>query len=179
MGWHALVPARVGGKSRLTLPGDWSSACALDTIASLERCPLIDGITVLGDVQSRWSCISDGGSGLNNEISKAAIELPRPLLIILGDLPALQSNELIDLLNHAEKNEKSFVRDHAGTGTTMIMVNGDVTSYFGEGSAEQHLIHGYAELNAPESLRCDVDTLDDLRRAEQIGLGVHTTSLLK
>lgn len=179
MSWYALLPARVGGKSRLGLPGDWSSACAMDTLAAVLEAKSVKEITVLGDLDCTLPVIKDTGQGLNNEIARASSELSRPLLIILGDLPALKRTDLEEVLKNAEAYEKSFVRDLSGSGTTMIMVRDSFTPHFGPNSAALHAADGYVEIKANLSARLDVDTLEDVTRAAEIGLGIETQKLFE
>lgn len=178
--WSVLLPTRSGGKTRLNAPGDWSRACALDTLAAIQACPLVGSITVLGDLDYDGNVIADTGTGLNNEIERVARTLDRPLAIVLGDLPALTADALAEVLKQAATFDKCFVVDHAGTGTTMITLNvADFSAHFGEGSANKHLADGYKELETSTRVRLDVDTYQDLVRASEHGLGVETAKLFK
>lgn len=178
--WSVLLPTRSGGKTRLNAPGDWSRACALDTLAAIQGCPLVGSITVLGDLDYEGNLIADTGTGLNNEITRVARALDRPLAIVLGDLPALTAEALAEVLEQAVNVEKGIVVDHAGTGTTMITLTvADFSPHFGEGSAKKHLADGYRELEACEPVRLDVDTYEDLIRAAAHGLGCETSLLLR
>ena len=175
-----LLPTRSGGKTRLDAPGDWSTACALDTLTAIEGSPLVESITVLGDLKFDGNVVADLGTGLNNEIARAATSLPRPLVIVLGDLPAMTSEDFTAILEQATSVEKGVVIDHAGTGSTMITLTVDqFTPHFGDDSAEQHLADGYVPLAASIRARLDVDTYADLLMATELGLGVETDKLFK
>lgn len=110
--------------------------------------------------------VIDQGEGLD-----AAVELgieragrTRPVAVLLGDLPALQSDELGDALTRAALLDRSFVADREGTGTTLIASTSDHAPAFGAGSAQRHRDNGYVELDVPvdSGLRSDVDTLEQL-----------------
>ncbi|MFN2537599.1 MAG: 2-phospho-L-lactate guanylyltransferase, partial [Mycobacteriales bacterium] len=55
---------------------------------------------------------------------------------------------------------------------------GLVPSY-GPASRERHLASGAVQLVAPESVRRDVDTPDDLEHAVALGVGPHTLAALE
>jgi 2-phospho-L-lactate guanylyltransferase len=71
----------------------------------------------------------------------------------------------------------AFVADMVHTGTTLYTA--PLASFlprFGPGSRLAHLGSGARELEgAAPGLRCDVDDLDDLRRAQELGVGAHTS----
>jgi 2-phospho-L-lactate guanylyltransferase len=97
-----------------------------------------------------------------------------------ADLPALRSSELQAALE-AAGDRRAFVPDRQGTGTTLLLAapGGDLDPRFGVGSAGQHRISGAIALFGPwPSLRCDVDTEEDLRLAQTLGLGAHTANAL-
>lgn len=178
MGWSVLVPVRAGGKTRLKAPGDWTSACALDTLAAIRSCSLVDSVAVIGDLETDVEVKPDLGSGLNQELVRAAKEAQRPLAMILGDLPALKANDLDIILESALHWERAMVTDRSGLGTTMITTTVDeITPRFGIDSAQLHRASGFVELDAPIRARTDVDTYDDLLVAAQLGLGAHTSQL--
>ncbi|WHT18128.1 2-phospho-L-lactate guanylyltransferase [Crossiella sp. CA-258035] len=95
-----------------------------------------------------------------------------------ADLPALRPEELDAAL--AAAPERAFVPDRQGTGTTLLLAGlGPLDPRFGPGSATAHAASGAAELLGPwPSLRCDVDTAEDLIAAAALGLGEHTARLL-
>ena len=179
MTWSVLLPVRTGGKSRLNAAGDWSSACGLDTLDAISGCHSVANITLLGDLPTAHRTIDDHGRGLNAEISEALASMSRPVAVILGDLPALKSDDLDTVLNLALHHPKAFVRDAAGAGTTLVtFTSHDAMTFFGEDSANRHSDAGFVELTSPESVRRDVDTVDDVIAAAQMGLGKRTRELL-
>lgn len=97
-----------------------------------------------------------------------------------ADLPALRSAELQAALE-ASAGRRAFVPDRQGTGTTLLLAapGGELDPRFGVGSAGHHRNSGAIALLGPwPSLRCDVDTEEDLRLALTLGLGVHTANAL-
>jgi 2-phospho-L-lactate guanylyltransferase len=112
---------------------------------------------------------------LNNAISvtEAAIRAETPNVGVLqGDLPALQPRELAQAIARARRNQRSFVSDRHGTGTSALFAfDVPLSPEFGPDSARRHRDSGAVELTGGwPGLRCDIDTPSDL--AEALGLGV-------
>ncbi|MGV0742025.1 2-phospho-L-lactate guanylyltransferase [Mycolicibacterium sp. XJ870] len=117
---------------------------------------------------------------LNNAITAAETELraATPNIVVLqGDLPALQSQELSEALAWARSHRRSFVGDRHGTGTSALFAFGvPLEPRFGADSAAHHRNSGAIELTgAWPGLRCDIDTPDDLLAARRLGVGVATS----
>jgi 2-phospho-L-lactate guanylyltransferase len=119
--------------------------------------------------------------GLNAALKHGARTLRSDRIGALqADLPALKSAELQAALE-AANNRRAFVPDRQGTGTTLLLAapGGELDPRFGVGSAGHHRISGAVALIGPwPSLRCDVDTEEDLRLALTLGLGAHTANAL-
>lgn len=100
--------------------------------------------------------------------------------VLLGDLPALTAQDLQVTLDAAEELPLAVVPDAAGSGTVMITASPGVPLLpaFGVGSARRHRDLGHRILPAPDRLRRDVDTPDDLRSAVRLGVGRHTAAAL-
>lgn len=120
--------------------------------------------------------------GLNPALEEAAAAATARwpddgVVALVGDLPALTPAELADALRAAASHPRSFVADHAGTGTTLLAALPGValSPTFGPGSAARHAAVAVA-LNAGPGLRHDVDTADDLRAAAAVGLGAATAA---
>lgn len=116
---------------------------------------------------------------LNNALSaaEAAIRAETPNVGVLqGDLPALQPRELAEAIARARRNQRSFVSDRHGTGTSALFAFGvPLAPEFGADSARRHRVSGAIELTGKwPGLRCDIDTPSDLRAA--LGLGVGTVT---
>jgi 2-phospho-L-lactate guanylyltransferase len=100
--------------------------------------------------------------------------------VLLGDLPALTSEDLERTLELAEELPLGIVPDAQGTGTVMITAQPGVPLLprFGVGSAQRHRDLGHTLLRAPERMRRDVDTAEDLEAAIRLGVGRHTAQLV-
>ncbi|OOC07794.1 2-phospho-L-lactate guanylyltransferase [Amycolatopsis azurea DSM 43854] len=96
-----------------------------------------------------------------------------------ADLPALRTEDLTAALVEAA-GRRAFVADRQGTGTTLLLAGaGPLEPRFGEGSARAHTASGATPLTiAPESLRADVDTADDLAHVRTLGVGKRSSTLL-
>jgi 2-phospho-L-lactate guanylyltransferase len=104
-----------------------------------------------------------------------------------ADLPALRTAELADALDsalglfRAGLATRAFCPDAHGDGTTLLLAAPGIplSPRFGPGSATAHEHDGAARLLGDwPGLRQDVDHPDDLRRAEEIGLGPATAETL-
>jgi 2-phospho-L-lactate guanylyltransferase len=120
---------------------------------------------------------------LNNAIAaaEAVIRNETPNIVVLqGDLPSLQPQELAEAIAAARDYRRSFVGDRHGTGTSALMAFGvALAPQFGADSAHRHRHSGAIELTGPwPGLRCDIDTPDDLLVARRLGVGPATARAL-
>lgn len=107
--------------------------------------------------------------------------------VLLGDLPALRAGDLDAALEAAARHPLAFVPDAEGTGTTLATARGaePLTAHFGADSAARHAAAGFIDLAAAHSaaiapgLRRDVDTAAELREAVALGVGPHTTEVVR
>jgi 2-phospho-L-lactate/phosphoenolpyruvate guanylyltransferase len=180
--WQAVVPIREGaGKSRLR--EDLTAVFARDTLEALLANRDVDRTFVVGRnfPELPITHIDDPGSGLNAAIAEAMKVTTGPTLIVLGDLPTLRSEDLYSIFDQASLVPTGFVPDHTGLGTTMVTINTDdeISLHFGPESALKFAAAGFVELSASDHARCDVDTQEDLLRAQSLGLGIHTLTQLK
>jgi 2-phospho-L-lactate/phosphoenolpyruvate guanylyltransferase len=116
---------------------------------------------------------------LNNAITTAEHTLRAAtsnIVVLQGDLPALQPQELSEAITAARAYRRSFVGDRHGTGTAALFAFGvPLDPHFGPDSAQRHRHSGAIELTgAWPGLRCDIDTPDDLREARRLGVGAAT-----
>jgi 2-phospho-L-lactate/phosphoenolpyruvate guanylyltransferase len=201
LAWSLVIPVKVlaQAKSRLTgLPGGRRSELALamaaDTVAAAVRAEPVAAVLVITDDPDVSAVVSGLGAtvladspaaGLNEALSLgaayAAARWPeRGRAGLAGDLPALQPEDLAAALATAGGLGVAFVPDADGTGTTLYAaVPGAMfRPQFGHESRRRHLASGAAEITGARGLRRDVDTLDDLGQAAEIGLGPRTSALL-
>ena len=121
---------------------------------------------------------------LNNAILAACgpvSETTSNIVVLQGDLPALQPGELSDALVSAALVPRSFVPDRQGTGTAALFAFGvPLDPRFGTGSARRHRDSGAVELvGVWPGLRCDIDTPDDLAAAQALGVGAATAAAVR
>jgi len=120
---------------------------------------------------------------LNNAISAAEQIVRREtsnIVVLQGDLPAVQARELDEAIAAARSYPRSFVGDRHGTGTSALIALGvAVDPRFGADSAQRHRHSGAIELTgAWPGLRCDIDTPDDLQVARRLGIGARTAQAI-
>jgi 2-phospho-L-lactate/phosphoenolpyruvate guanylyltransferase len=117
---------------------------------------------------------------LNNALASAATAIgafASNIVVLQGDLPALQPHELAEAIAAARGHERSFVGDRHGTGTAALFAFGvRLDPRFGPDSTRRHTDSGAVELtDAWPGLRCDIDTAEDLSAAMRLGVGPATT----
>ncbi|MCV7087961.1 2-phospho-L-lactate guanylyltransferase [Mycolicibacter hiberniae] len=123
------------------------------------------------------------GDPLNNALAAAAAKVAAsvPNIVVLqGDLPALQSYELDEAITAARAHQRSFVADRQGMGTVALFAFGaPLEPRFGRDSSKRHRQSGALELTgAWPGLRCDIDTPEDLAVARRLGVGTATARAL-
>lgn len=199
--FSVVVPVKppAHGKSRLTgardeVRVDLAHAFALDTVAAALATPGVVGVLVVTDdhrfavrfAAMGCSVIPDGVTGdLNASLVQGAADAARRWpdsvpVALCADLPALRPHELALALLRSEPGAPSFVPDSAGTGTTTYVGAPDRFSpRFGPDSRAAHEAAGAVALEGPwPSLRQDVDDLDDLRLAWDLGCGPATRDVV-
>jgi 2-phospho-L-lactate guanylyltransferase len=116
---------------------------------------------------------------LNNAIAVAERMIAESFsntVVLQGDLPALQTQELAEAIAAARQHGRSFVADRLATGTAALCAFGTTLDpEFGADSAARHRRSGAIELTgAWPGLRCDVDTPADLVAARRLRVGAAT-----
>jgi 2-phospho-L-lactate/phosphoenolpyruvate guanylyltransferase len=158
--------ARVGSVRTITVitPDDVAAAAAIEL-----------GAQVLSDPTPHAH-----PDPLNNAIAAAEQVVAQSvanIVVLQGDLPALQTQELTEAIAAARQHQRSFVADRLGTGTAALCAFGtSLDPRFGPDSCVQHRRSGAIELTgAWPGLRCDIDTPDDLAVARRLGMGPATS----
>jgi 2-phospho-L-lactate guanylyltransferase len=192
--WRVLVPIKHATQAKTRLRAATSEqaqhaelvrAIQLDTLGAvlaLRTHPLLGGLFVVtGPVAGRES-------GLEPVQPRTALPAGIEILpdsgdgvvAMVADLPALRAADLLAVLRQAPVVGRSFVRDADGSGTTLLAAGprSQLRPLFGPDSARRHLASGARELDAPDSLRCDVDSAADLRRCLELGVGMLTSQLV-
>jgi 2-phospho-L-lactate guanylyltransferase len=197
-GWTVVVPAKslARAKSRLGGPlAEWREQLALamllDTVTAALGASGVHEVRVVTADDQVVAAVRDVGaaphrvrsdSGINETVRESRASLPRSrrMAVLPGDLPALRSDDLADVLAAADNHPRAFVADAWGTGTTLLMARtaGMLSPAFGPGSADRHAAMGYHLIPASDSVRCDVDAPEDLLAAAALGLGPCTSIAL-
>ena len=171
-------------------------AMLLDTLAAASGVDSLHSVTVITPDDAAGAAAAELGAEvlpdptpeghpdpLNNAISAAehvvAKSVPN-LIVVQGDLPALQPQELAEAIAAARDHRRSFVADRLGSGTTALCAFGvALDPRFGPDSAARHRRSGAIELTgAWPGLRCDIDTPGDLAVARRLGVGAATARAL-
>jgi 2-phospho-L-lactate guanylyltransferase len=125
-------------------------------------------------------CVDERGlPGLNAALAFGAESLRTPVNTVgalQADLPALRPADLTAAIEEAD-GRRAYCADRPGTGTTLLLAapGEPLKPRFGAGSADAHAASGAVRVGAARpTLRCDVDTEDDLGVAAELGLGVAT-----
>lgn len=173
----------------------------LDAVLALRTHPLLGGVFVVAGRPADYppalpadhpaalpagiELLPDAGGGLNPALAAAAAELARRhpgdgVVAMVGDLPALRPADLLAVLRQAPGAGRGFVRDFDGSGTTLLAAGpgSALAPLFGPDSARRHLASGARELEAAVSLRSDVDSVADLHRCLELGVGMRTSQLV-
>jgi 2-phospho-L-lactate guanylyltransferase len=168
-------------------------AMLVDTLSAAAGVSSVRGITVVTPDDVAAAAAVELGAGvlsdptpdghsdpLNNAIAAAEQIVSQSvsnIVVLQGDLPALQTQELAGAIAAARQHERSFVADRLGTGTAALCAFGTALDpRFGPDSSAQHRHSGAIELTgAWPGLRCDIDTPDDLAVARRLGIGPATT----
>jgi 2-phospho-L-lactate guanylyltransferase len=171
-------------------------AMLADTLAAAGRVTSVGSITVITPDEAAAAAAAELGADtvadptpeghgdpLNNAIAVAERTLSGSfsnIVVLQGDLPALQSRELDEAIAAARQHPRSFVADRLAQGTSALCAFGvALDPRFGPSSSAQHRRSGAIELSGQwPGLRCDVDTAEDLTAARRLGVGPATTRIL-
>jgi 2-phospho-L-lactate/phosphoenolpyruvate guanylyltransferase len=138
----------------------------------------------LTDLPPGVDLLAEVGGGLNAALGHGAADLSRrhrddAIITLVADLPSLRPEDFLAVLAAAAQVQRGFVADAEGTGTTMLTARpgARLDPSFGPGSAQAHRDSGAVELAAAGGARCDVDTMSDLLRCVELGVGERTAAL--
>ena len=171
-------------------------AMLVDTVTAAGRVAALGPITVITPDDAAAAAATELGANvladptpqghtdpLNNAISAAERAVAGSfsnVVVLQGDLPALQTQELAEAIAAARQHRRSFVADRLATGTAALCAFGAALDpQFGPDSCARHRRSGAIELTgAWPGLRCDVDTPADLAVARRLGVGPATIRAL-
>ncbi|HWC34805.1 MAG TPA: 2-phospho-L-lactate guanylyltransferase [Mycobacteriales bacterium] len=196
--WSLVVPVKrlENAKTRLGIDAESRAslavAMAVDTVVAALACPLVGSVVVVTDDGRARAALEPLGiqiepdvpdAGLNAALEHGvAIAANGHVGALASDLPALRPDDLTVVLRRAEAHDQSVVGDVSGTGTTLLCARSaaQFAPRFGVASLAAHLAAGATDLTdvAPPSLRRDVDTIDALSAAVDLGVGAATRRAL-
>jgi len=193
--WVVVVPVKPLVVAKTRLAGRQRHQLALgfaqDTVAAALGCRTVAEVLVVTDDAVVGKALGKMGAyvvpdkpdgGLNAAVRHGAtLAGANPVAALTADLPALRTADLTAALAAAH-GRRSFVPDTPGTGTVLLAAPAGVPLQprFGPGSAAAHEASGAVRLTGEwPSLRRDVDTAADLAEAAALGLGPHTTALVR
>lgn len=199
--WTALVPVKPWrlAKSRLDLPARerrvLARAFTLDLLEVLARTPDVARTVVVTDEDELTPLARERGAivlpdtaaaspdGLNNAIASGRAWAANhhgmdALAVVPADLPCLTPADLTAALSRLGVHHRAFVPDSNDHGTTIVAATrpDDLTWDYGGASAERHRRLEMTEVvDVASGVRHDVDTLDALTTASELGIGGHGT----
>jgi 2-phospho-L-lactate guanylyltransferase len=171
-------------------------AMLVDTLGAARRVRSVGSIAVITPDEAAASAAAELGAetladptpeGHGDPLNNAIVVAERALtgafsniVVLQGDLPALQSQELAEAIAAARQHRRSFVADRLAKGTSALCAFGaPLDPQFGPDSSARHRRSGAIELTgAWPGLRCDVDTPADLAAARRLGVGPATSRAL-
>jgi 2-phospho-L-lactate guanylyltransferase len=186
--WTVVVPVKgtVSAKSRLGASSELALAIALDSVAAALAAVDVIVVTAPGVAPAFEALgarvILDDNAGLNAAVAQGIrVAGTDAVAVLLGDVPALQPEELVAALELAAHHPLAFVADADSDGTVLITALRPTSHRpaFGTHSRAAHLTAGYVELAIPvtSGLRRDVDTAAQLA-ALAPRVGPRTSALL-
>ncbi|WP_086825479.1 2-phospho-L-lactate guanylyltransferase [Allokutzneria sp. NRRL B-24872] len=169
-------------------------ALALDTLTAAASAPGVRRVVAVTSDAEVASAVREIGvesvpdvpdGGLNAALRHGArllreADATARIGALQADLPALRAAELGAAIA-ASDGGRAHCPDRQGTGTTLLLARAteELDPHFGPGSSAAHTTSGArALLGDWPSLRCDVDTEEDLTIATALGLGRHTSGRL-
>ncbi|MFG1999290.1 2-phospho-L-lactate guanylyltransferase [Spirillospora sp. NPDC048911] len=200
--WSLVVPVKVLARAKTRLAAaagphreGLALAVATDTVAAALRCDRVHSVIVVTDdplpaaelaALGATVIADEPDAGLNPALvhggrHSRAVAPHTGVGAMSADLPALRPGELDRVLDAAATAPAAFVPDAAGIGTTLYTARPGVpfAPAFGGDSRIAHRARGAVELALDDidSVRRDVDTLDDLKIALSLGAGPRTTAV--
>ena len=201
--WAIVVPMKRLGlaKTRLSadpqVRADLALAMAQDAVTAALSCPDVTSVVVVTDEPVAATSMRALGAvvvadapdaGLNPALQHGArealaIDPSVSVAALASDLPALRPDALMLALAAAGEHPIVVVADAEGSGTTLLAAH-DSTRFaprFGARSRQAHVADGAVDVTevAPDAVRRDVDTVDDLRAAHVLGCGPATSAALQ
>lgn len=184
----AVLPVKTFGRAKSRLGGldrpALAAAMVADVLEALAQLPELEVVVVSSEPSLRADVPDPAETGHNGAallgIREALARGAERVLLLAGDCPAVDPDELRDLL--ATEEPVAIVPDRHGTGTNALLLTPPdrFVPSFGPGSFARHRELAGADVRVAElpSLMHDVDTLDDLRSLASLGSGAARTRAL-
>lgn len=203
--WRVLIPFKGGtrAKSRLNsmIPCDkereaLSLRFTLDVVAAAKNSPIVAGVSVVTSGSAVAQIFRRFGTeiifekqqlGLTHAVEQAQRVIGNTypgegIAVLMGDLPALDSQDLTDSLLQAAQHERAVIPDKEGAGTVLLAAQPGVMCRpsYEKGSFERHVLLGHTPVMVPQhsTIRQDVDSPADLETVLGLGTGKHTQGML-
>ena len=153
-----------------------------DVLAALRRCDLVDDIVVVtsepgAEALARGAgaqVVADDPNEGHSEAAQRGIDWAVAdgafhTLLIAGDVPAVDPEEIDSLIESLADDEVVIIPDRHGSGTNALLLTpaGVISPSFGDGSCERHQqiakkAGASARVETNFGIGLDVDTADDL-----------------
>lgn len=193
--WTVVIPVKSleTAKSRLSLATDVRTTLVLamlddvgDAVRTVAQVSTVVVASADADVLAHADArglvgFRTSGTGLNDDIEHAATALaaraPSAAVgIVVADLPCLRPEDVAGVLDAVPAQGAAYVAGLDG-GTTMLLARspGWLNPRFGPGSADLHGRDAVALPGIDERARLDVDSMQTLDAALDLGVGTHTS----
>jgi 2-phospho-L-lactate guanylyltransferase len=173
---------------------DLALAFARDTVDATLKCSEVSEVVVITADSAVADALMGFGVTVTRPVEQCSIESAviaahhdhderdaRPTAVLMGDLPALMPAELGAALRRVTETTPSvYCQDMLAGGTTFFAsARGAFAPVLGPRSAARNASTGAMQIgNDLPGLRRDVDTLEDLKRANDLGVGMRTSQVL-
>jgi 2-phospho-L-lactate guanylyltransferase len=178
MGWTAVIPLKAAAERKSRLASAYDSETRLEISEGLFRhvaaCIAATGrfkelvrlspLPPAEDMPVAWWL--QEGPEINAELARVRVAFPDRLLVVNADLPLLEPDDLVALLQAAELSGCAIAPDRHGIGTNAVALgpDADFAFAFGPASLEAHLASAPAgvRLVRRTGLAFDLDTVEDV-----------------
>ncbi|MCW2715520.1 MAG: cofC [Frankiales bacterium] len=200
--WAVVVPVKRLGLAKSRLSGFDAAArsrlalaFAADVVTAAVGCLLVQRVLVVTDDELAARTLAalgatptpDGGTGGLNAALALSTERVRArhpdvgVAVLPADLPGVRPEDLAAALDAVPLGRRAFICDAEGRGTTLLAASPGcaVAAAYGPDSRLRHLQSGALELAGAPRLRRDVDSSEHLVELTRLGVGRHTSAVLR
>jgi len=203
--WTAIIPIKPWALAKSRLLVNWevraqlAEAFVSDVLGAVAGASLVDSIVIVS-AEGRVHALARtaGAAVIEDRPLIAKDSLNRAILagvawsrtrrpcnstvVVPGDLPALTSGSLDEVIGLLSEHRRAHVPDASGAGTTLLSAirPSELEPAYGRFSATRHVASGSVPIRlAHPRVRRDVDTRDDLTWAVDLGVGPATAHALE